>query len=191
MLGDRRTFLGEASIRVLERKLGIQRDQTLIYQNSYSRNQFSSGYYNDSNLRGGHNNNPNSGVPVKRQPEAPAYQLGRQSYQQHKRVKTGEDYQGYSAPSTLYSGGPYPTAGYRGYPQGPNPFAPIAGPPHMIQNSYGLPVRSPNDNVSLRPPSASQYSSFDRNMDSQRDGGKLEEKREGKRSSKNRFSDFN
>ena len=97
MLGDRRTFLGESSIRVLETRLGIQRDQTLIYQNSYTRNTFSSGYYNDSSLRGGHDNNQSSGVPYKRPAESP-YRLGRQSYQQNKRIKTGDDFNDYSEP---------------------------------------------------------------------------------------------
>jgi hypothetical protein len=92
MLGDRRTFMGETSIRVLEKRLGIQRDATLTYQNSYRNTTFNSGYYNNSAVRGGYNNNPNSGIPFKRNAEPPTYNIGRQSHDQHKRVKTGNDH---------------------------------------------------------------------------------------------------
>lgn len=189
MLGDRRTFMGETSIRVLERRLGIQRDQTLTYQTSYRRNQFASGYYNDYAVRGGYDYNPNSGVPVKRTPEIPAYQLGRQSYQQHKRVKTGnEEYdytmQTYHSASSYglpYGAPPMPPASGMRYPpsagmppSGGMPPYPNANPPNM------MPLRNPNEMVSLRPPPPTQYANFDRN-DRGQGRNSIQERREGKR----------
>lgn len=189
MLGDRRTFLGETSIRVLETKLGIQRDQTLIYQNTYTRNQFSSGYYNDASLRGGHNNNPNSGVPYKRTAEQASYQLGRQSYQQHKRVKTGDDYSDYSAPKPPqygYSGGCYPVAGYQYYQSNTN--YPAAAN-QSSYNSYNMPPRGPNEYAQYRPPPTTHYSNFDRNRRPREDRNTVQDRRDFKRHN-NRFQDY-
>lgn len=191
-LGDRRTFLGETSIRVLETKLGIQRDQTLIYQNSYSRNQLTSGYYNDGSLRGGHNNNQNSGVPYKRTAEQSSYQLGRQSYQQHKRVKTGDNYSDYSAPNSSqygYTGGCYPVAGYQYYQSNSN-YPPTTNQlAYNTNNSYNIPLRSPNETVQIRPPPTTQYSNFDRNRRPRQDRDSVQDKRDYKRYN-NRFQDY-
>lgn len=195
MLGDRRTFMGEQSIRVLERRLGIQRDQTLTYQNSYRRNQFASGHYNDYAVRGGYDYNPNSGVPVKRAPEIPAYQLGRQSYQQHKRVKTGNEEYDYTM-QTYHSapayGVPYgapsmpmpPSSGMRYPPSASMPYYPNSNPPNM------MPFRDPNEMVALRPPPPTQYANFDRN-DRTQGKNSIQERRDNKRNDKsNRFGDF-
>lgn len=188
MLGDRRTFMGETSIRVLENRLGIQRDRTLTYQNSYRNNNFNSGYYNNGAVRGGHDNNANSGVPYNRNAERPAYNLGRQSHEQHKRVKTGNDqydmekqpYDPYD-PFRLYSRPPPQPRGppVRGYP--PNPY----GHQMYPQNP---PMRNPNEVVNLRPPPTTSYSNFDGGRPPVRHS--IQDKREKKNDDANRFSGF-
>jgi len=49
-LGDRKTFLREQPIRILERILGIEREYTQTNYNS----RHSTGAYNDNMFRGGH-----------------------------------------------------------------------------------------------------------------------------------------
>jgi len=193
MLGDRRTFLGETSIRVLEKRLGIQRDQTLRYQSSYRSNQFSSGQYNDGAVRGGYNNYGAG----KRTADPPAYQLGRQSYNQHKRVKTGEDSYSYSKQANNSNDAYNPlmpaqsrTAqpGYYGGHHIPQAFPPQPYP--------GLPIRNPNESVPV--PHANAYASFGQgpahqNQTGRAEGGEgrpsINDRREGKKDT-NRFSDL-
>jgi len=195
MQGDRRTFLGEMSLRVLERKLGIQRDPTLTYQSSYNSGMFSSGYYNDTSVRGGYNNNPNSGVPVKRPPEAPAYQLGTQSYNEIKRVKTGNDSYDYNRQYQRYPGQIPNSYGYMpAYPSGPrypppNGYSPINRYPASNQ-SYppnSIPMQDPNTIVQLRPPPITQFSNFDSQNVRKRDK-KAEDIEKERPKSQNRFS---
>lgn len=197
MRGDRRTFMGESSIRVLENKLGIERDKTLTYQNSYRRNNLASGHYNDSAVRGGYNTN--TGAPYKRQAEVPTYQLGRQPYDHHKRMKTGEErHEQHRRPN--YD----PFNPYGGNSRGPPVQAPppMAYPPRQPTNYYGgpevyqgyIPNRNPNDQANYRPPPTSQYSSFDpqrypQGQQRQRPSERGDRKRDNKRNG-NRFSDF-
>ena len=182
MQGDRRTFLSEASIRVLESKLGIQRDPTLTYQNSYGRGRFSSGYYNDSAMRGGHNNHP-TGFPVKRRPEIPTYQLGTRTYDNnYKRSKHTENqfhdssrsiYDPHNAnqnrhyPSQTHHYGHPPHSRYMGnYSHQPRSnYNYEHGRSHDNRQQYHQP-HNPTQQASipdgLRPPQTTQYSSFDR-----------------------------
>lgn len=207
MQGDRRTFLGEMPLRILESKLGIQRDPTLTYQNQYNRGRYSSGYYNDSSVRGGYDYNPNSGVPVKRGPDMPAYQLGTRSYHDDKRAKNYES-GGYSYAPPRYDRPPqaYAYTGSRdnAYSAAPR-YPPDRGyyPPPQPQYNYGggLPRMDPNTIVNLRPPTTAQFSNFDnarppnyipvvnqRKRDDKYEDKQRDEKEEQQRRPQNRFS---
>ena len=189
MQGDRRTFMGETSIRVLERRLGIERDKTLKYQNSHRRDHFSSGYYNDSNVRGGYGQNPNSGIPYRRRAEQPTYRLGRQSQDQHKRVRTGEGQYDYRRPQT----DPFASQFHGPPPQAPPMIYPPRPPMNYPDNrgyydQRQMPMRDPNEVMNLRPPVPPQQPHTDRNDQGRQPPNSISDRRD--RKSNNRFSGF-